>query len=142
PAASRQRGLRPAGRGLRRCRAPRPRRGRRPRAAVGHLGGGRDGRRPPPVMTGHDRPAAGPAGEPSAPYGLTARQLVAAFARRELSPVEAAGSCLDRIRSVDGAIGAFCLVDDESAIAAATASERRWQAGTPMGLLDGVPVAV
>jgi len=73
---------------------------------------------------------------------LTATEMVAAFRVGELSPVEATRAVLDRIAEVDPTVNAFCLVDEESALAAARASEGRWQAGTPLGPLDGVPTSI
>jgi aspartyl-tRNA(Asn)/glutamyl-tRNA(Gln) amidotransferase subunit A len=73
---------------------------------------------------------------------LGARELVAAYARRELSPVEVAERCLATIARRDGALAAFCFVDPDTTRAQARASERRWLAGAQTGLLDGVPVAV
>lgn len=73
---------------------------------------------------------------------LGARHLIGAFERRELSPVEVAGSCLRAIAERNATFAAFCFVDPETTLAAARASEARWIRGTPAGLLDGVPVAV
>lgn len=73
---------------------------------------------------------------------LSATEMVAAFRLGELSPVEATRASLDRIAECDRTVNAFCLVDEESALAAARESERRWHAGTPAGPLDGVPVSI
>lgn len=73
---------------------------------------------------------------------LSATEMVAAFRLGELSPVEATRASLDRIAETDRTVNAFCLVDEEPALAAARASERRWHAGTPAGPLDGVPVSI
>ena len=50
--------------------------------------------------------------------------------------------CSTRIERFDPAVNAFCLVDAERALAAARASEARWQRGAPLGLLDGVPATI
>ncbi|HEY0885589.1 MAG TPA: amidase, partial [Ramlibacter sp.] len=73
---------------------------------------------------------------------LTATQLLARFRDRSLSPVDATGACLARIREADPALRAFCRIDEEPALASARASEQRWHRGTPCGPLDGVPVAI
>lgn len=73
---------------------------------------------------------------------LTATQLLARFRDLSLSPVDATNACLARIREVDPALGAFCWIDEASAVASARASEQRWQRGAPCGPLDGVPVAI
>jgi aspartyl-tRNA(Asn)/glutamyl-tRNA(Gln) amidotransferase subunit A len=75
-------------------------------------------------------------------HELSAAALVAAYREGRLSPVEVAEAVLARIAERDGELRAFCLVDGERALADARASEARWAAGEPAGLLDGVPVAV
>jgi aspartyl-tRNA(Asn)/glutamyl-tRNA(Gln) amidotransferase subunit A len=72
----------------------------------------------------------------------TATDLLAAYAAKDLSPVEATEDALRRIAAHDPRVNAFCLVDADRALAAALESERRWADGTPRGLLDGVPVSV
>jgi aspartyl-tRNA(Asn)/glutamyl-tRNA(Gln) amidotransferase subunit A len=72
----------------------------------------------------------------------TATELAAAYTRGAASPVEATRAVLDRIADRDTALNAFCLVDGEAAIEQASRSEARWQAGTPAGPLDGVPVSI
>jgi aspartyl-tRNA(Asn)/glutamyl-tRNA(Gln) amidotransferase subunit A len=72
----------------------------------------------------------------------SATELVAAYRSRELSPVEATEQTLATIEERDGELNAFCLVDGESALADARASEARWLRGEAAGPLDGVPVAV
>lgn len=72
----------------------------------------------------------------------TAAQLLDGFRSGELSPVDAAAASLARIAETDERLHAFAYVDGERALEAARASERRWAAGEPAGLLDGVPVAI
>jgi aspartyl-tRNA(Asn)/glutamyl-tRNA(Gln) amidotransferase subunit A len=69
-------------------------------------------------------------------------ELLAGFARKRFSPVEVAQACLARISRLDPVHNAFCLVDAESALAAARASEARWARGEPQGTLDGVPATI
>ncbi len=73
---------------------------------------------------------------------LSATELLGLYRRRELSPAEATRAVLARIDAQNPATNAFCLVREEEALAAAKLSERRWQAGEPTGLLDGVPTSV
>src|SRR5215469_17708185 len=75
-------------------------------------------------------------------HELSAAELSAAFASRDLSPVEVAQSCLSRIEALDAEINAFCLVDAAASLEMAEASEVRWMADEPLSALDGVPVAV
>lgn len=72
----------------------------------------------------------------------SASELLELYRGKALSPVEVTRACLDRILAVDGKLNAFCLVDEESALASARKSENRWQKGQPAGLVDGVPTAV
>ncbi|GAA1169121.1 amidase [Pseudonocardia alaniniphila] len=73
---------------------------------------------------------------------LTATELLAAYRAGELSPVEATRAVLDRVAERDGEVNAFCLIDENAALASAARSEERWARGEPVGLLDGVPVSI
>ena len=73
---------------------------------------------------------------------LSAAELLAGYARRRFSPVEVAQACFARISRFNAAYNAFCLVDEESALAAARLSEARWIRGEPKGSLDGVPATI
>ena len=73
---------------------------------------------------------------------LSATELVARYRRREISPVAVTGAVLARIARLNPKINAFCLVDEEGALAAARESEQRWMRGEPNGPLDGVPVSI
>ena len=69
----------------------------------------------------------------TAPGLRSACDLLELYRRRELSPVEVAEDCLARIGRWNAAVGAFCVVDHEGALAAARASEARWARGEPCG---------
>jgi len=69
---------------------------------------------------------------------LSAVQIAAAVASREVSAVEVAQAHLDRIAAVDGAVHAFLHVDTDGALAQA----RRVDAGQLSGPLAGVPLAM
>ncbi|MFI6700961.1 amidase [Streptomyces sp. NPDC050509] len=73
---------------------------------------------------------------------LTARALLAGYAKGDFSPVEATRAVLDRIETVQPLVNAFVRVDSEAALAQAAASAERWRRKEPQGLLDGVPVSV
>jgi aspartyl-tRNA(Asn)/glutamyl-tRNA(Gln) amidotransferase subunit A len=73
---------------------------------------------------------------------LTAAELLRLYRRRELSPVEVTRDQLDRIEKFEPLINAFIIVDREGALAAAKASEARWQKGEPIGLVDGLGATV
>jgi aspartyl-tRNA(Asn)/glutamyl-tRNA(Gln) amidotransferase subunit A len=72
----------------------------------------------------------------------SATELLAAFAARRASPVEATAAVLARIERLDRDFNAFCLVDAEAALAQARLSEARWLMGEPAGPLDGVPTTI
>ncbi len=71
-----------------------------------------------------------------------ASRMLAAFARRELSPVEVTQSVLDHIERWEPQLHASYLLRPELALAQARASEARWIRGEPCGTLDGVPVTL
>lgn len=73
---------------------------------------------------------------------LSAVELLALYQKRELSPVEVTEDVLTRIEQHNPAVNAYSYVDEAGARAAARASERRWQQGTPCGRLDGVPSSI
>lgn len=75
-------------------------------------------------------------------YDLSAAELGAAYARRELSPVEVARSVNARIEALEPKLCATWLFRPELALEQARASEARWLAGTQRGALDGVPVTI
>ena len=74
-------------------------------------------------------------------HQLTATALLEGYRTRTLSPVEVARAVLKRIEDFNPRFNAFNLVS-ERLIADAEASEARWAAGQPRGLLDGVPVSI
>jgi aspartyl-tRNA(Asn)/glutamyl-tRNA(Gln) amidotransferase subunit A len=72
---------------------------------------------------------------------LTAGELVEAFRKKTLSPVEVTAAVLKRIEALNPVFNAFNLVS-ENALNEAKSAEARWLAGQPKGLLDGVPVSI
>ncbi|MCM5568930.1 amidase [Burkholderiaceae bacterium FT117] len=73
---------------------------------------------------------------------LGAEELTKAYRDRELSPVDATRAILDRIDALNPRLNAYCLVDHESAMSDARASEARWLRGEPLGPIDGVPASI
>ena len=73
---------------------------------------------------------------------LTAAELLRLYRRRELSPVEVTRDQLDRIEKFQPVINAFIVIDRDGALAAAKASEARWQKSEPVGLVDGIGATV
>ena len=73
---------------------------------------------------------------------MPATELLANYRAKKLSPVEATKAALARIAALNGRFNGFCRVDEDGALAAARASEQRWQRGEAKGLVDGVPTSV
>jgi aspartyl-tRNA(Asn)/glutamyl-tRNA(Gln) amidotransferase subunit A len=78
---------------------------------------------------------------PTDPALMTAEQLLALYARRALSPVEALRAVTERVARYNPWVNAFAAMNPR-ALREAGESEARWAAGRPMGLLDGVPCTV
>ena len=79
---------------------------------------------------------------PAHPADLTAREAARRIARGELTAVELASACLERIEQADGGIRAWEFVDRDKALRQAEEADRRRGMGLPLGPLHGVPVAV
>ena len=82
-------------------------------------------------MNQHDRPL----------WSLSASELAAGYASG-LSPNDVMAATLSRIGEVNPQVNAIVTLDQAGALSAAEASARRWQAGRPLGALDGVPVTI
>jgi aspartyl-tRNA(Asn)/glutamyl-tRNA(Gln) amidotransferase subunit A len=72
----------------------------------------------------------------------SATELLKLYRAKKLSPVEVTNAVLARIEAHNPKLNAYCLVDADGALRLARESERRWTAGRPMGLLDGVPTSI
>lgn len=75
------------------------------------------------------------------PATMSAEDLLAQYARGDLSPVEALQAVTERVARHNPALNAFAVMDPR-ALLAARESEGRWRAGRPLGALDGVPCTV
>jgi len=73
---------------------------------------------------------------------ISAFELTTLYARKTLSPVEAVDALLLRASSLQPKLNAFVKMDSDGARLAAKASEARWQGGTPLSPLDGVPTTI
>lgn len=73
---------------------------------------------------------------------LSASDLLLAFRRKDLSPVDVARLVLDRIETTQSNVNAFSLIDRATTLRLAEESERRWLKGSPIGLIDGIPVSI
>ncbi len=72
---------------------------------------------------------------------LTATELVDAYRKRSVSPVDVTKAVLERMEQLNPVVNAFNFIDQD-ALKAASDSEARWRRGEPAGLLDGVPVSI
>jgi len=73
---------------------------------------------------------------------LSATQLIEQYRAKRMSPVDALNAALQQADEQNPVHNAFVVVDRESALRAARQSEGRWQRGTPLGRVDGVPTTV
>jgi aspartyl-tRNA(Asn)/glutamyl-tRNA(Gln) amidotransferase subunit A len=76
------------------------------------------------------------------PFRMSALELLRLYRTRELSPVEAMASVIERVEAYEPHIHATFLFAPERALSEARASEARWAKGEPIGPLDGVPVTI
>ncbi|BAY64928.1 amidase [Calothrix brevissima NIES-22] len=70
---------------------------------------------------------------------LSASQLISLYRDRQLSPVEVTKTALERIDTYNSLVNAFAIVDENTALAEAQASEVRWLNGNPLSFVDGIP---
>lgn len=73
---------------------------------------------------------------------LSAVELVDAYRRRDLTPLEVTEAVIRHIDAREPALCALYAYDPEAALAAARASTRRWAEGAPIGAVDGVPTTI
>lgn len=76
------------------------------------------------------------------PVWATVADLSRAYAARSLSPVDAVGALLDRVRRRDSDLHAYIAVYEADATLAAEGADRALRAGHRVGPLHGVPIAV
>jgi aspartyl-tRNA(Asn)/glutamyl-tRNA(Gln) amidotransferase subunit A len=75
-------------------------------------------------------------------HDMSGTQLVAAYRRGELSPVDVTRAVLDHIARWEPHLHATYAVDADAALTQAEASQARWLRGAPQGPLDGVPAMI
>jgi aspartyl-tRNA(Asn)/glutamyl-tRNA(Gln) amidotransferase subunit A len=75
-------------------------------------------------------------------YELTASQASKLIRNREISPVALVHSLLDHIHRLEPSLKVWVTLDDKSAIDAAKISERRIMNGSPIGILEGIPIGI
>jgi aspartyl-tRNA(Asn)/glutamyl-tRNA(Gln) amidotransferase subunit A len=72
---------------------------------------------------------------------LSAEEMVTAFARLALSPMDVLQAVTERIVRLNPSVNAFAVLNQDATRAAAESSAR-WRAGRPLGVLDGVPCTI
>ena len=75
------------------------------------------------------------------PALLTAEDMLAAYARRQLTPVDVVQAITERVARLNPGLNAFAVMNP-GALQAAFESAARWRSGRPLGILDGVPCTV
>lgn len=73
---------------------------------------------------------------------MSARALLAGFARGSLTPSAVLEALLARIEAYNPKINALTAFDLSGAEAESALATRRWRDGRPRGLLDGLPIGV
>ncbi|MBD2749050.1 amidase [Microvirga sp. BT688] len=71
----------------------------------------------------------------------SASQLLEAYARKSISPVDATKAVIARIEAYEPRLQALYAFDPEAALSAATEAEQRWMRGEARAL-DGVPATI
>ncbi|HEY4044535.1 MAG TPA: amidase family protein [Rhodopila sp.] len=75
------------------------------------------------------------------PALLSAEDMLTAFARRQLTPVDVLRAITERVARLNPGLNAFAVMHP-GALQAAGESTSRWRSGRPIGILDGVPCTV
>ena len=75
-------------------------------------------------------------------HELSARELIAGYRAKRLSPVEVTRSVLGHVERWEPHLQATWLLRPEAALEQARAAEARWDRGEPLGPLDGVPTTI
>jgi aspartyl-tRNA(Asn)/glutamyl-tRNA(Gln) amidotransferase subunit A len=75
------------------------------------------------------------------PALLSAEDMLAAFARLQLTPLDVLQAVTARIARINPSVNAFAAMNPD-ALRAAGESTSRWRSGRPIGPLDGVPCTV
>ena len=72
----------------------------------------------------------------------SATELLNRYKTKKLSPVEATKASIAQIERHSEKLNVFTIIDPEQALIAASNSEKRWMAGEPKGLCDGIPTTI
>jgi aspartyl-tRNA(Asn)/glutamyl-tRNA(Gln) amidotransferase subunit A len=75
-------------------------------------------------------------------WQLSASELGDGYSTGEFTPVDVFESVFSRIEKVNPSINAFVTIDEQAARRSTEESAKRWQTGSALGPLDGVPISV
>ena len=75
------------------------------------------------------------------PAMLSAEDMLAAYARRQLTPIDVLQAITERVARLNPGLNAFAVMNP-GALRDAGESASRWRSGRPIGGLDGVPCTV
>src|SRR5436190_1892759 len=75
-------------------------------------------------------------------HQLSATEVVTQVGRRAISPVELVEALIRRIRDLDPGLYAWATLDEEGALTAARTCADSLAAGSPPGLLCGLPTGL
>ncbi|GHC35188.1 amidase [Aidingimonas halophila] len=75
-------------------------------------------------------------------HHMTATELLAAYRRKTLSPLDHADELIRHVEQWEGSLNALYVYDPDTFRQAARESSERWARGEPQGSLDGVPVTL
>jgi aspartyl-tRNA(Asn)/glutamyl-tRNA(Gln) amidotransferase subunit A len=75
------------------------------------------------------------------PALMSAEDMLAAFARQQLTPLDVLQAVTERVARLNPALNAFAVMNP-AALTAAAESAARWRSGRPIGILDGIPCTV
>jgi Asp-tRNA(Asn)/Glu-tRNA(Gln) amidotransferase A subunit family amidase len=76
------------------------------------------------------------------PFEFGIREILEAYGRRELSPVDLAKACIEQVERLEPALHVWEVFDVARLMDQALASERRLREGEPCRLLEGIPVGI
>jgi Asp-tRNA(Asn)/Glu-tRNA(Gln) amidotransferase A subunit family amidase len=76
------------------------------------------------------------------PHELSLAQATLEIREGRLKSAELVRDCLDRVKAVDGGVGAWAFLDPDHVMRQAEELDRRRAAGKPTGPLHGVPIGI
>jgi len=75
-------------------------------------------------------------------FWMSAEELLKAYKRKKLSPLEVTRALLERVEKVNPKINAIVTLNPEEAIKKAKSAERAYARGSKIGKLEGIPLGI